>query len=170
MQKMKKLALVALLSILVVGIAFGVLKYTEKITNTVTITGFELQLWRVDTNARVITITWGSIDQGSNKTSDAAFGFTQKLTIKNVGDYEFYAGWKLNSSMINGATVTAQYALSEGSAWSTWTENDFSSLSLMSPGEVNSRRIQFILNIPDGTPRGPITFDVLLLAGTTGSG
>lgn len=170
MQKIKKIALLCLLSILIVGIAFGVLKYTEKISNTVTVTGYELQLWRKDTNARVTTIPWGSIDQGANKTSDAALGFTQKLTIKNVGDYDLYAAWKLNSTLPNGATVTAKFAASEGSSWNTWTENDYSSLSLFSPGEVGSRRIQFILNIPDGTPRGPVNFDILLLAGTTESG
>jgi hypothetical protein len=169
-QKLKKIALLSLLSILIVGIAFGVLKYQEKITNTVTVTGYELQLWRVDTNARVTSIAWGGIDQGLNKTSDTAFGFTQKLTIKNVGDYEFWAAWKLNSTLPNGATVTAQFASSEGSPWSTWTENTYDSLSSMSPGEVNSRRIQFILNIPDGTPRGPVDFDILVLAGSTSSG
>lgn len=170
MQKIRKIALLSLLSILIVGIAFGVLKYQEKISNTVTITGYELQLWRVDTNTRVTSIAWGGINQGANKTSDAALGFTQKLTIKNVGDYDLYAAWKLNSTLPNGATVTAQYASSEGSSWSTWTENYFDQVGSLSPGEVNSRRIQFILNIPDGTPRGPVNFDILLLAGTTSSG
>jgi hypothetical protein len=169
LQKFKKLAFVALLSILVVGIAFGVLKYTEKITNNVTITGYELQLWRVDTNARVITISWGSLDQGLNKTSDEAFGFTQKLAIKNTGDYALYGAWKLNSTLPNGATLTAQIATSgEGTSYIPWAQNDY--YGAISPGGLSAFRIQWTLIIPDGTPRGPMTFDVLLLAGETNNG
>jgi hypothetical protein len=166
---MKKLALVAFLSILLVGVAFGILKYTEKITNTVTITGYELQLWRDDTNAQVTTITWGSLDQGLNKTSDEAFGFTKKLAVKNTGDYALYAAWKLNSTLPNGATVTGQIATSgEGSAWENWTQNNY--YGAISPSALSTFRIQWTLIIPDGTPRGPITFDILLLAGTTNNG
>jgi hypothetical protein len=169
-QKIKKISLLCLLSILVVGIAFGILKYTEKISNTVTITGFELQLWRVDTNARVTSIDWSGIDQGANKTSDAALGFVKKLSIKNVGDYEFTTAWKLNSSLPNGSTLTAEYAQSEGDPWLTWTENTYDLIGFTQPGTVNGKRIQFILTIPDGTPRGLVDFDILLLAGTTYSG
>lgn len=84
--------------------------------------------------------------------------------MKNVGDYEIRAAWKLNSTLPNGATLTAQYAASEGSSWSDWTENDFGQVGSMTPGEVNSRRIQFTLIIPDGTPRGPLTIQILLPA------
>lgn len=169
MQKIKKVSLLVLLSILVVGIAFGVLKYTEKITNNVTITGYELQLWRMDSNTRVITITWGTMDQGSNKTTDTALGFTQKLAIKNTGDYALYAAWKLNSTLSNGATLTGQIAISgEGTAYTNWAQNDY--YGSISPGSVSNYRIQWTLVIPDGTPRGPLTFDILLLAGETNQG
>jgi hypothetical protein len=163
-----KLASIAVVGILLlVAVSYGILKYQESISNTVTITGYEIQMWRKDTNARVTTISWGSLDQGSNKTSDVALGFTQKLTMKNVGDYAIRAAWKLNSTLPNGATLTAQYALSEGSPWDNWPESDYGQLGSMSPGEVNSRRIQFTLIIPDGTPRGPLTFEILLLASNT---
>ena len=37
-------------------ITYAVIKYTEKITNTATIKGYEIALWRTDTNEKVVTI------------------------------------------------------------------------------------------------------------------
>lgn len=49
-KKMAAIAVVLLTVLAAVYAAYGVLKYQEKISNTVTVTGYEIQLWRADTN------------------------------------------------------------------------------------------------------------------------
>ena len=171
MRKIVKLLAIAFLCVLAATFgAYAVIKYTEKIGNTAMITGYEVKLWRVDTSALVMNISWGQLETGMNKTSDQVFNFAQKLSMKNTGDFDVYAAWKLNTTLPNGITLTGQYALSEGASWLLWPENDFSLLSYLSPGEVQGRRIQWTLNIPGDAPRGAINFDILLLAATTISG
>ena len=171
-KRSSKVIAIALIMALMTTIAYAVIKYQEKITNTATIMGYEVKLWRTDTNAIVTSITWGSIDQGANKTSDEAFGFTKKLTFKNVGDKKLWVAWKLNSTLPAGVTITAYMALGEGSSWltSTWDQNVFSFVDPMDANVVGNNRIMWNLTIANGAPRGPITFDILLLAADTASG
>ncbi len=173
MQKLsrKKLGLLVLLSILICGVAYGVLKYQEKITNTANIIGYDVKLFRTDTSAIVTAIPYGDIEQGLNKSSDQAFAFTKKLVMKNAGDFDCYLGWKLNTTLPNGVTLTCQYFW-ENSEWKPLPQNTFSdtnSWGLVAKNTL-SQPVMWTLNVPNDAPRGLISFDILLLTATTSSG
>ncbi len=170
-QKAMKISGLVLLSMLATTMAaLAVIKYSGTISNTATIKGYEVSLWRIDSNAKVTAITWGDIETGTAKTTEQVFGFTEKLEIKNTGDFPIsFLEWKVNGTLPSGITVTAQY---KNSGWTTWAENtpdDTIARGGMAVGEY-SLVIQFDLAVANGASRGPIIFDILLLAPTTISG
>jgi hypothetical protein len=171
-RKIVKLLAIAFLCILAATFgAYAVIKWQEKITNTAMIMGYELALWRTDSNVEVTTIPWGNLETGTNKTTEQAFSFTEKLKIKNVGDYACYIGWKLNSTLPNGITLTAEFFII-GDKWYNLPQNAFNASNfntLKNPNDF-TYPVQWILTIPNDAPRGAINFDILLLAATTISG
>lgn len=175
MQKVsrKKLASIAVVGILLLAVtSYAILKYQEKITNTGNVIGYEVKLVRRDTNAIITTIPWGDIEQGQTKTSDASLVLTKNLTMKNTGDFDCYMGWKLNSTLPNGITLTCQYWYTDGAAWKPLAQNQFSDSDGWSLVAKNtfSNPVMWTLNVPNDSPRGAINFDILLLTATTLSG
>lgn len=168
---MKKLSLVVLLTILAASlVAYAVIKFTTTIPNTANIKGYEIILWRRDTNVPVTSIGWGDFETGTSKDTETIFSFQKKLTIKSLSDYLCWAAWKVDplTPLPNGVTLVAQYE--DGAGWITLPQNDFGLLSSMGPGEVNSKSLHWILTVPNDAPRGALAFNIQLLAANTVSG
>lgn len=152
--------------------AYAVIKYTTTISNTATIKGYEVTLWRTDTNEAVINIAWGDLDQGTSKTTEVVFGFEYCLKVKNTGDYDSYIAWKLDEStpLPEGVTLTAQWTNQGDGTWSNEIpQNDFSAFGLVSVGGL-SKPIRWTLTIGADVPRQSIDFTILLLSADTSTG
>ena len=168
---MKKLSLVVLLTILAASfMAYAVIKFTTTIPNTANIKGYEVILWRKDTNVAVTSIGWGDLETGSSIDTETIFSFSKKLTIKSLSDFLCWAAWKIDPStpLPNGITLVAEYEA--GAAWITLPQNEFGLLGSMSPGEVNNKGLHWILTVPNDAPRGALAFNIQLLAANTVSG
>lgn len=162
---------IVLLSILATSLtAYGVVRYTAYIQNPVAITvkSFELQLWRVDTNAQVTSIPWGNIDTGTQKDSDQAFNFSAQLVIKNVGGYWAYAAWQLNGTLPANVTLIGQYC--NAGVYEAWNQSDFSVISKIAPNGGISGPVKWFLTIPSGASAGTFNFTINLLGADSSSG
>jgi hypothetical protein len=157
---------------LAISITYAVTKYTLNIPNTATIAGYEMKLWRVDTNAIVTSIAWGSVESPSVKTSDMVFSFTEQLAIKNTGDYAYYVAWDLNATTPLPAGVTLQCACVDSVTHvsNSWNKLSYSEFGSIPPNTVSVKRLNFVLTIASDVPRQPITFGIILLAADTSSG
>ena len=167
----KKARILALLSlgILAVSIvAYGAVKYMTSITNNVTITGYELQLWRSDTNAQVTAINWGSLTQGTVINTETLWGWGEgipgmiQLKVKNSGDYAALVSWYINGSLPNGVTVTCDYWPTLA-VWTSLPQNaTFGLNGLPVPVGSFSDPLRFTLSIPASTPRQSFSFGIVL--------
>lgn len=173
-QMNRKLKLVfattLLISLLMVASVYAVWKYTATVTNTVNVTGYQVSLWRTDTNAAVTSISWGNINMGASNNTEQVFGVTEKLAIKNTGDIIEYVAWNVSGIMPLGFSVTAEFK--PDSTWHSWAQNDFgSTIGTINPGEIRGGYVfRFTLTVTDNATRGPATFTINLLAATTASG
>lgn len=170
MQKIgiKKLSLIVLLTILAASfVAYAVIKFTTTIPNTANIKGYEIILWRRDTNIAVNSIAWGNLETGTSKDTETIFSFSKKLTVKSLSDYVCWAAWKVDPTtpLPNGVTLVAEYDI--GGGWFALPQNDFSLIANISPGEVSDRNLHWILTVPNDAPRGSLAFNIQLLAANT---
>jgi len=173
-QKTIIIAAIALLSLLAASLAaYAVLKYTGTVTNTATILGYQLSLWRTDSNVPITAIPWGSLETGTTKDTEQVFSLTQQLKIKNVGDYACWIAWKIDpvTPLPNGITLSAHYYIS-GDAWYALPQNMFSDSNW---GQVlvnayTAFPVRWTLTVPIDAPRGPLAFSIQLLAANTATG
>jgi hypothetical protein len=165
MQRNVKIGVIVLLSLLAGGVAYSVIKYTGTIQTTVNIKGYEIALWRTDTGAAVMTIDWGDLDAGTSETTEEVFAFTEKLTLKNVGDYACYMTWKIDPSY-EWARELLTCEFKDGT-WQSFPENTF---PMSSPIDVGGLwlPIRWTFTVPENYARGPTGFNILLVASTTG--
>lgn len=174
MQKKHLIPLLFLLSIVVGTSIYCAVKYSVTIPNDVSIKGYEIKLWRLDSDTEVTAISWGDMDIGSSKDSDVALGLptaTHKLAIKNTGDYVAYVGWQIdpNTPLPTGLTLTGQHANMETEPYQqTWNENTFT--FQVSAGQVSQWRIRWTLNVGAETVAGDFTFNILLLVADSSTG
>ena len=177
MQKFKierkaRIAAVILLSILGASFAaYSLVKYTSQVTNTATVKGYEMVLWRTDGTPQAVTaIAWGDLETGTNKTTEQVLGFTQQLFLKNRGDFILYPAWNLSAltPLPNNITLTCEYFAS--GTWKSLPQNDYNQFAWI-PVNGLTAPIRFVLTVPLDAPRGIIPpFIINLLAADTGSG
>jgi hypothetical protein len=169
MNKALKIGGILLLSVLLTGIVYSVLQYTATVINTAYVKGYELTLWRKDMEVAVSSFEWGDLDKGSSKSTEDVLGVAGQLYIKNTGDYDLYFAWELDPStpLPLGITLTAKYG---GSA--IWPPNNYNCFEspVIHPGGLDVYPVQFVLSIGSDAVRGPVTFNILLHAGTTSAG
>jgi len=181
-MSMKRGSLLALISltILVTSIAgYAAVMWTSpNITNSGNVLGYEIQLYRLDTAAQVTNIPWGNVIQGSTTMTEAIFSFTQKLVMKNTGDYREWLAWHVNGTLPSGITVTAAYMYN--SAWTNLPPDYYTSMNVwnidpvdyasgIAPGHI-SPPIEFTLTVDANAPRGAFSFNIVLLGASTASG
>jgi hypothetical protein len=174
MNNKLKIALAAALIAIIIGTTYAVIKYTSTVTNSVTIKGYGIKLWRLDSDTEVLTINWTQLDLGTLKTSDDALGLplsSHKLAIKNPGNYIAYIGWQIDPTtpLPTGVTITGQHTNTETEPYQeTWGPNVF---TFFVPAEsVSSWRIRWTLNVGPNATRGTYNFTILLLASDNSSG
>jgi hypothetical protein len=157
-------AIAVLFALLMTSLGYAVLKYTATVSNTAMIKGYQITLWRTDTNVAVTSITWGDLETGTSKDTETILGFTQQLKIKNTGDYDCYAGWKLDPTtpLPQGVTLTAEGYKNGG--WQTWTQNDMSMFPLITINGLTAYPVRWTLTVASDASRGSLTFNILLLA------
>lgn len=168
MQKIRKIVLVALLAVLMSSIAYSIIKYTTTITNTASIIGYEIKLWRSDTGIAVESISWGNLDKNSAKDTEQVFNFSQQLKLKNTGDYITCVSWKLDPATPLPANVTLTAAFENG-GWNIWNPLVTDALGPIPIGSFYDYPVNFILTIGDAA-RGPVNFGIILSAQSTGAG
>jgi hypothetical protein len=179
MQKRLKMGAIAVLTVLLMTtLAYAVIKYTKTVQNTGTIKGYEISLWRLDTNAAVTSIPWGDLETNSSKNTETVFNFTEKLVVKNTGDFAIWVGWKVDPTtpLPSGVTLTAKHKNING-AWVEWNENT-GFVGYVNDGDPNgtivvggtSYPVQWILTLSANASRGALTFNIELLAANTTSG
>lgn len=174
MRHKMKLALTLMMIAVVIGISYAAIKYTVTIPNDVTIRGYKIQLWRLDSGAEVTSISWGDLDLGTSKDSDTVLGLptaTHKLAIKNIGDYAAYVGWQIDplTPLPDGVTMTGQHANMETEGYQqTWNENVFT--FSVPAGQVSPWRIRWTLTISQDAEMGSYNFNILLLAADSSTG
>ena len=170
----KKVALACLLIAVIIGVSYGAIQYMTPIQNDVTIKGYEIKLWRLDTDVEVTSISWGTLNIGQEKNTDTVLGLptaTHKLAIKNTGNYVAYVGWQIDpeTPLPTGVTMTGQHANIETEAYQqTWNENVFT-FSVLA-GSVSTWRIRWTLSVSEGVTKGDYNFNILLLAADTNTG
>lgn len=160
MQKIRKIALVALLSILIVGIAYSVVKYTQQVSNTANIMGYEIQLWNKGTSSSITAIPWGDLEKGTSKTTETIFG-TGNMTLKNSGDYNCIFTWNIDPStpLPSGTTVKLEQ---DNGGWDEIFEGVAGNIAV--PKGVYIYNMRFTLTIAADALRGPLTFKIELKA------
>jgi hypothetical protein len=169
-----KVAFAATLIAIMIGATYAVIKYTSTITNSMTIKGYEIKLWRTDNAAEVLTISWGEVDTDTSKTSDDALGLptsVHKLAIQNLGDYETYVGWQIDPAtpLPAGVTITGHHANMETEPYQqTWGESTFT--FLVPAKSVSLWRVRWTLTIGSDVDRGDCNFNILLLAANSPTG
>jgi len=168
MQRKLKLATAVLVCLLMVSVAYAVLKYSTTVPNTATVTGYEVKLWNAQTSSFVTLIPWGSIETGTSNTTEQIFSITERMYIKNTGDYAAFVAWHLNGTTLPaGITVTMQY---KTSTWLDLAQDDYGKLGSIASGGLSTAWVRWTLTIASTAPRGPINFDIILLGATTASG
>ena len=170
----KKVALACVLILLMFGVTYGAIRYTQVIPNNVTVKGMAIQLWRLDSGAEVTSISWGEMDGGSSKDSDVALELpttTHKLAIKNRGDYNAYIGWRIDpeTPLPTGVTLTGQHANMETEPYQqTWNENTFT--FSVPAGSISQWRIRWTLSVSADAVIGDHSFNILLLGADSNTG
>jgi len=169
-ERKARIAAVILLGILGASFAaYSLVKYTSQITNTATIKGYEIILWRTDGTPQAVTaIAWGNLEKGTNTTTEQVLSLTQQLFFKNTGDFVIYPAWNLSTPLPNNITLTCENYV--GGAWKSLPQNDYNQFAWI-PVNGLTTPIRFTLRVPLDAPRGPIPpFVINLLAADTGSG
>lgn len=153
-------------------VALAAVVYQLTITTTMTVTGYEMQLWNVGTGTAVTSIPWGGVQQGGTIDSDAALGLsltTHQLTVKNTGDLSLNVAWQIDPStpLPSGVTVTASVANSNMEPYQTWDANNFA--RSVAPGGTATWFVRWTVSV-NGAARGSSPFNIMLLGATSGSG
>lgn len=171
MRKSIKLASIGVIFavLLAVSAYATIVYYSANIPMSGNITAYESQLFRLDTNTQVSAIAWGNLAKGASVNTDSLFGFSQKLVIKNTGDYAQWMGWQLNSTLPTGVTLTAQYYTD---AWYDLPQDSYNwnqpyaGANGIDAGS-QTPPLRFVLSVASNAPRGAFTFNIVLVASDT---
>jgi hypothetical protein len=168
----KKLSLVVLLTILAASfVAYAAIKYTGTVTNTANIKGYKIALWNTLTNTPIDAIPWGDLDLNIVKTTETIFASIHQIKMKNVGNYQCFAAWKMNDTLPSGVTLLCDYwqGDSEGN-WVPLPQNDYSSMGAIIPNGFNLYGLRWSLNAATGAAMGSFNFTIYLLGADSASG
>lgn len=171
MQKIRKIALLSLLSILVASVAYSALKSQDHVPNNVTVTGYGLELWNTNGSpAKITSINWGNIEQGLGNNTETIFSSAKYIKVKNVGDYPAFFCWFINAStpLPAGCSITCEY---DNGGWIELPQNQFyGKFAAVIPVGDYGVPLRWNFTVGTSTPRGAASFNMILQAATTISG
>jgi len=169
-----KILLASLLIATIITTVYAAVKFSSTLPNSVTVKGYEIKLWRFDTNVEATSISWGTMDIGSSKDSDIALELpttAHKLGFKNTGDYLAYIGWKIDPTtpLPTGFSMTGWHTNTESEPYQqTWGQNTFT--FSVAAGSYSNWRVRWVLSIDTTATKGTYSFSILLLAADSSSG
>lgn len=149
MEKFKKLSFILLLSLVLMGVAFGAIMYQKSITNNMILNaGYEFALYEHDTTTPCLTIEWDGFNNGETKE--------YIIDLKYLGNVQGRIYW--DGAVPSGWSLTIQEKNWDATTYNNWLNGENNQITGLETGHL--KNVKFILTETTATALTPYTFTV----------
>jgi hypothetical protein len=149
MEKFKKISIMLVLSMLMMGIAFAVIMQQKSITNNMTLNAsYDFALYETGTTTPVTTIEWDGFNDGETKE--------YIIDLKYLGNVQGRIYW--DGALPSGWTLTIKEKNHDANTYNDWLSGVSNQITGLDYGHL--KNVKLILTETTATPLTPYTFTV----------
>jgi hypothetical protein len=149
MQKLKKLCIALVLSMLMMGVAFAVIMQQKSINNEMSLNAsYDFALYETGTTTPCLSITWGSFNDSETKE--------HIIDLLYVGNVQGRIYW--DGALPSGWTLAIQEKNHDATTYNNWLSGETHQITGLDYGHL--KNVRLTLTETTATPLTPYTFTV----------